>query len=163
MPITRPRRFQISKYGGRRPRASRILAMTPRMIIGNSMPRSYSGCNCEQLIGFKLLGETHSQGQDQSCLSSAEQSPDYDTNSGRFPYWPFAPRGQRKFPGQLREISLMIDQSLTPADETEGSEALRLNLNRYVEILEGFSNGIMFEGRIESDLSYGICSKWYSA
>jgi hypothetical protein len=34
IPITLPRRLQISKYGGMRPATSRTLATTPRIIMG---------------------------------------------------------------------------------------------------------------------------------
>jgi hypothetical protein len=44
MPITLPLRFHISTYGGRRPTASNMLAMTPRIIMGKLIPRSYNGC-----------------------------------------------------------------------------------------------------------------------
>jgi hypothetical protein len=43
IPITRPRRLYISTYGGRSPAVRRILAMTPMIIMGNEIPRSYNG------------------------------------------------------------------------------------------------------------------------
>lgn len=45
MPITRPRLFQISPYGGSKPTASRTEATIPTTITGVSFPALYSGYN----------------------------------------------------------------------------------------------------------------------
>lgn len=78
---------------------------------------------------------TYPQRQDQSCLCSTEHYPSDESQCSCLPDWPFTGENQQSLEDKW-ECLLMIDQSLCPADETKGPEALWLNLDWYVEILQ---------------------------